>query len=173
MDNMNPQESFLPERSKLLDDRGRFRTLSLFLECGYDADAIYTFKDVDHFYNGKLYISAKRLYLTMEDATEYNFASTYFAGWKHWLKLNENKQIGKEIDEWRNELELKLRSRAVQGMIHQAEEGSFQATKWLANREWMVRAAGRPSKAEIEGEKAFQAKVADEYSGDVLRLMKK
>lgn len=157
----------------MVDDRGRYRTISLFLETGYDEDSTYTLKESDYFYNNKLYISAKRIYLEMEDVTEYEYAQALFVSWKHWLKITENKQLLSHISEWRSELEYKLRSRAVKSMIGQASTGSFQAAKWLANREWEVRGAGRPSKSEVESEKAFQSKIADEYSGDVLRLMKK
>jgi hypothetical protein len=152
---------------------GRYITQSLFLELGYNEDAIYTLKDQDHFHNGKLYISAKKLYLEMEDPTEYKFAITYFCGWKHWQKMSENKAIRKHIEEWREELEYKLRSEGVKAMIVQARTGSFQASKWLNDRGWEKRAAGRPSEAEIEREKEFQTRAKDEYGADVLRLMKK
>jgi hypothetical protein len=170
---MNQLESFLPDKSKMVDSMGRYITQSLFLEVGYNEDAIYTFKDHDHFHNGKLYPSAKRLYLEMEDPTEYQFAKTYFVGWKHWLKMCENKVIRKNVDEWREELEYKLRSEGVKAMIVQARTGSFQASKWLNDRGWEKRAAGRPSESEIEREKEFQTRAKDEYGADVLRLMKK
>lgn len=157
----------------MTDSMGRYITQSLFLELGYNEDAIYTLKDQDHFHNGKLYISAKKLYLEMEDPTEYKFAITYFCGWKHWQKMSENKAIRKHIEEWREELEYKLRSEGVKAMIVQARTGSFQASKWLNDRGWEKRAAGRPSEAEIEREKEFQTRAKDEYGADVLRLMKK
>lgn len=157
----------------MTDDKGRFRTVSLFLETSYDQSAVFSLKEHDYIYEGKLYPSAKRIYLQMEDVTEYDFANHVFISWKHWLRITENKQLLSHISEWRSELEYKLRSKAVQQMIDQADKGSFQAAKWIANREWDVRGAGRPNKAEIEREKVFQSKVADEYSGDVLRLMKK
>lgn len=158
------------DKTKLLDVGGKPLTQSLFLEIGYTQYAIYTLKDVDYEYNGKLYLSLKRLYIEKEDPTEYEFANEYLLGWQHWKRLCENKVIRKYIDEWREELEVKLRSRGIKEAINAAEKGGFQAAKWLADRGWEQRGAGRPSKDEVEREKKFQARVSDEYGADVVRL---
>jgi hypothetical protein len=160
------------EKSKLLDQGGRPLTQSLFLEIGYTDFAVFTLKDLDYSYKGKEYQSLKRLYLEYEDPTEYAFANEYLLGWSHWVRLCENKQIRKYIDEWREELELKLRARAVKEMIKAAPE-SYQAAKWLADRGWATRGAGRPTKADIEGEKKVQARIDAEYGEDVVRLFQK
>jgi len=157
-------------REKMQDEGGRPYTQSLFLEIGYTENSIYTLKDIDHLYRGKIYPSLKRMYLEAEDPTEYDFATKHLLGWSHWQRLCENKTVRKHIDEWREELELKLRSRAVQQMIKNAAMGKVQAQQWVANKGWSGRIAGRPSKAEIDSEKKFQSRVADEYTADVVRL---
>lgn len=150
---------------------GRFITQSLFLEINYTDHSAYTLKDDHYVYNGKLYPSIKRLYLEMEDPTEYEFATTYFCGWRHWQRLLDNKGIRKYIDEWREELEYKLRAKGIKRIIAEVNgSNGMQASKWLADRGWSTRGAGRPSKAEIEQEKAFAAKAADEFSADIYRL---
>jgi len=154
----------------MLDENGRPITQSMFLELGYNSTAIYTLKDYDHEWRGKMYPSIKRLYLLEEDPTEYEFANKYFLGWKHWQRLGENKLIRKYIDEWREELELKLRSRAVQAMMVQSRKGNAGASKWLADKGWAQRGAGRPTKAEIEREKQLAANIDNEYGQDVIRL---
>lgn len=58
----------------------------------------------------------------------------------------------------------------MQNAITSAKSGSFQAAKWLADRGWDTRGAGRPSKAEVEREKQFQVTVDKEYSADIIRL---
>lgn len=165
-------EQNLPTKAQMLDTSGRPITQSMFLEIGYSEAAIYTFKDQDHTYEGKVYPSLKRLYLLEEDPTEYEFSNKYLLGWRHWNRLCENKLIRKEIDEWRIELEMKLRSRAVKEMIKSAEKGGVQASKWLADRGWEQRGAGRPSKVDIASEKVLMARVDSEYSSDVIRLHK-
>ena len=154
----------------MLDSVGRSLTQSMFLEVGYSDAALYTLKDVDHEYNGKIYPSLKRLYLLEEDPTEYEFAVKYLLGWKHWQRLCENKLLRRSIDEWRAELEIKLRSRAVKEMIKSSASGKIVASKWLADKGWAQRGAGRPTKAEVEGEKALLATVAEEFNEDVQRL---
>lgn len=158
------------DKSKLLDVGGKPLTQSLFLELGYTEYAVYTLKDEDYEYKGKVYPSLKALYVALEDPTEYVFANMYLLGWQHWKRICENKAIRKYIDEWREELELKLRSRGISEAIKAAEAGGFQAAKWLADRGWDTRAAGRPSKEEVEREKKFQARINDEYGSDVVRL---
>jgi hypothetical protein len=156
----------------MLDGQSRYLTQSLFLELGYNDAALFTLKDDDYVYNGKYMLSAKRLYLLMEDPTEYDYANTVFCGWKHWQKICDNKAIRRSIDEWRSELEYKLRAKGIKSMIQEGQKGSFQAAKWLADRGWDQRGAGRPSKQEVQREKEFQARASDEYGADVLRLLK-
>lgn len=158
------------EKPEMLDTGGKPKTQSLFLEIGYTEHAVYTLKDQDHEYNGKVYPSLKRLYLEMEDPTEYEFANTYLINWRHWKRICDNKVLRQYIDEWREELELKLRCRGVKEVIKAAEEGTFQAAKWLTDKGWDNRLAGRPTKAEIEREKKFQSRVSDEFGADVVRL---
>lgn len=158
-------------KEKMLDTMGRPLTQSLFLELGYSDAALYTLKDNDFEYNTRKLPSIKRLYLECADPTEYEFATTYLLGWNHWQRICENKAIKRYIDEWRIELEVKLRSAGVKAAIAQAASGSFQASKWVADRGWDTRGAGRPSKADVERETKVQAAISEEYSADILRMI--
>lgn len=160
------------KQSLMLDSMGKMRTQSLFLELGYGDEAVFTLKDEDHELNGKKYVSLKRLYLETEDPTEYVFAKNHLLGWKHWQRMCENKIIAKHIQEWREELEVKLRSQAILDAIQEARKGHFQAAKWVADRGWSTRGAGRPTKAEVEHEKRIQARISDEYGDDVVRMFR-
>lgn len=158
-------------RDMLVDDRGRYKTLSLFLEIAYDKDAIYTLKGYDHTHEGKTYISLKRLYLECSDPTEYEFATKHLADWDHWQKICNNKRLAIEIEKWRYELELKLRAEGVQRVIKSARsKGNWLAAKFLAEKGWETRAAGRPSKDEIERETKIQAAIQSEFDDDIARL---
>lgn len=145
-------------------------TQSLFLEIGYKPEAIYTLKDYHFEYQGRQLPSAKLLYLEMADPTEYQFAETYFLNWAHWQRIASNNVVKKYVDEWRAELEIKLRSRAVRLTIAHAESGNHSAAKWLAEKGWESRGAGRPTKADVARERQIMAKVDNEYSADVVRL---
>jgi hypothetical protein len=163
-------EKQLPNKAALVDTSGRPVTQSLFLEIGYSDMAVFTLKDADYEYNNKYYFSLKRLYLLEADPTEYEFANKYLLGWRHWKRLCENKQIRKHIDEWREELEMKLRCQGVKSLLLAANSGNYQAAKWVSDRGWEARGAGRPSKEDVERERKFQARVEEDYSSDVVRL---
>lgn len=76
-------KDFKPDKTKMKDTQGRPLTQSLFLEPNYNVDyAYYTMDDDDKNFKGKVYPSLKRLYLEMEDPTEYEFATTYLLGRK-------------------------------------------------------------------------------------------
>jgi hypothetical protein len=160
------------DKSKLLDTMGRPLTQSLFLEIGYTDYAVYTLKDYDYPYKGTHYPSLKALYLKEEDPTEYTFAAKHLLGWQHWKRLCENKTIAKHVAEWREELELKIRSQAVRDMMNlcSSESGNYSATKFLADKGWEKRTAGRPSKGEKEREERIAERVMDEFSADIVRL---
>ena len=161
-------------RETMLSPTGDFLTQGLFLEPTYDTrHAMYTFKDYDHTFKGKTYPSIKRLYLEMEDITEYDFANRYFYSWKHWKRILGNKILLRNIEEWREELEIKIRGQAVRNIIESTadnSQGSFQAAKWLADKGWDKRGAGRPSKAEKLKEDRIKDRVAEEYNGDIARM---
>ena len=91
-------------REQMLDSKGMPMTQGLFLEPHYSEYALFTFKDIDWEKDGKTYVSLKRLYLEMEDPSEYAFATTYLLGWKHWVRMNENKMMRTHFDEWREGL---------------------------------------------------------------------
>ena len=161
------------DKSKLRDNRGHPLTQSLFLEIGYDTQfAVYTLKEEDYTYEGKVYPSLKRLFLESEDPTEYDFAKKHLISWSHWKRLNDNKVLRKHFDEWREELEFKLRSQAIRDIIAMSanESGGFQAAKWIADRGWDKRAAGRPSKKEIEAEDNINKRLDEEFKADIVRL---
>jgi hypothetical protein len=160
------------DKEQLQDTMGRPLTQSLFLELGYSEYSVYTLKEQDYAYKGKNYPSLKRLYLKEEDVTEYEFATKHLLGWQHWKRLCENKQIRKHIDEWREELELKIRSQAIRDMqgLCASENGNFSAAKFLADRGWEKRAPGRPSKQDKEKEDRLADRLSDEFSADIIRL---
>lgn len=158
------------DKQLLLDTGGRPLTQSLFLEFNYNVDyAVFTFDDEDKMYKGKLYPSLKKLYLETADPTEYIFAKKYLLGWSHWKRLNENKALKKHFDEWREELEISLRSEGVQAILEGAAD-NFQAAKWLADKGWEKRSPGRPSKEEQEREERIIERVAEDLNGTIARM---
>lgn len=159
-------------KEKMQDALGRPLTQSLFLEIGYTDFAVYTLKEYDHTYNGVVYPSLKALYLKEEDPTEYLFATKHLLGWDHWKRLQRNKEVNKYIVQWREELELKIQAMAVREMqtLCGSENGNFSAAKFLADKGWLKRTAGRPSKGDEEKEARIAEHVANEFADDIARL---
>lgn len=157
-------------KNSMLDSAGRPLTQSLFLELGYSDLSVYTLKDQDYNYKGKELPSLKRIFLEHEDPTEYDFAVTHLLGWKHWQRLCDNKAIIKHISQWREELELKVRSQAVRDIMDMSADGSYQASKYLADKGWDKAAVGRPNKAAKAREDKMNSLMNDDFAGEVTRM---
>lgn len=158
------------DKSKFKDTQGRPLTQSLFLEPNYNTDyAVYTLDGEDKTYKGVVYPSLKRLYLAMEDPTEYDFATTYLIDWPHWKRLCSNAIILRHVEEWREEMELKIRSIGVKQMLDMSADNA-QAAKWLAEKGWDKNGAGRPRKEVREKERNIQDKLEEEFGADIIRL---
>lgn len=127
--------------------------------------AVYTLKEYDYTWNGKTYLSLKRLYLEACDPTEYNFANKYLCDWRHWETICALEWFKPHVEEWRKELQLKLRAAALAGMIEDANGTGREAQaarKYLLDGGWEkrnVQTKGRPSKAQIN-------KAAHEIAGE-------
>lgn len=159
------------DKNVLKSSNGIPLTQSLFLEIGYTDYAVYTLKDEDYEYKGKVYPSLKKLFIEMEDVGEYLFACKYLLGWDHWQRLCSNKQVAEHIEKWRYELELKLRSKAIMEIKNKSKfEKGINASKWLAEKGWDKRKAGRPTKEDIQKETRIQADLDRQFQEDLKRL---
>jgi hypothetical protein len=77
----------------------------------------------------------------------------------------------KHFEEWREELELRLRAQGIRAIIDQSlDDKGFQAAKYLAEKGWDKRTAGRPSKNEKLKQERQKARMDDEFSGDIARM---
>jgi hypothetical protein len=79
--------------------------------------------------------------------------------------------VRKEVDKWREELEVALRSEGILGIIN-ASEDNWQAAKWLVDKGWDKNKVGRPSKHEAEQEKRIANRVNEEFNADIIRMSK-
>lgn len=151
----------------------RWLTSGLFYECRDQEPtfALFTLQDEDREVQGKKLICIKRLFLSCTDPTEYEFATTYLGGWEHWKAIQASAVMKPYIAQWRDELEVKLRAEAIRQIAKLAKtEKGFQAAKFIADKGWKVRAAGAPSREEIEGMKAIEKAVNKEFNADAERL---
>jgi hypothetical protein len=130
---------------------GRWRTTSLFIEFNKDEDkypAFYTLGEEDATKDGKVYISAKRKYMHYADPTEYLFATKIFGSYECWEAVLNSPDIRAHVEQWRKELDLKLRSEAI---CHLRERmgNDINAEKWFAEEKWKAPKRGRPRKQKV------------------------
>lgn len=160
------------------DDMNRYLTKSLFLETAKPEQRAkfgtpFTLKEEDWELDGIKYISLRRLYLEISDPSEYEFAQIVFGSWKHWQSICNATWFRDIHAEWKEELEIKLQSKALKSIIHSATEDGSRGTvaaKYLMEKGW-VKQKGRPSKATIAKEATKMARVYDEIEEDLDRMM--
>jgi hypothetical protein len=143
------------------------------------ATAIYTLKEFDHKGpDGRVFPSLRRLYIEMEDPTEYNFATTYLGGWNHWQLIRNSNWFQEHIIDWRDELDVKFRAKALANIANKAlnpdDKDNLSAAKYILDGKWIPQEKlkrGRPSKEKIAEE--AQKLIADktDVADDFKRIM--
>jgi hypothetical protein len=153
---------------------GRRYLRALFFEESDNLSSVmYTLKREDHLG----YPSLFRLYMETGDITEYKFANLHLDGWPHWAELAGQDWFQPYVTAWRYELELKLRSQALETILKVANEpshiSSYQANKYILEANWKPAGAskrGRPTKDEVKAEITAQAASLSQINEDAERI---
>ena len=114
-------------------------------------------------------------FLELEDPTEYKPALQLVGTWQEWQRLKRDWPTFKShINEWKEELDVKLKSKAVEQINKLAfSKDNYQANRWLAEEGFHKRTgAGRPSKADRERASRELAEQAAETKADKARILK-
>jgi len=159
----------------------RLQTKALFFETTLpeyriEMEPEWTLKERDHLaHDGKTYRSMKKIYLEMEDVTEYDFAIATLGSFIHWETLCKSSWFKEHIDQWRKELNLKLKAKGMRSIIKAAtidENLSFQAMKYLADNQYIDKGGkrGRPSKEEVKAELKKEAEANKIFLDDAERI---
>ena len=160
------------------DKMGRYRTQSLFWEMRDPSMApIWCMKDYDLVKGDKTYPSLKNLYMSWDHVPgfEYEFAMATLGSWDHWLKLcnDTTPQIKDMIQGWRDELDIKLKAVGIKAIIASSSDNDakgLQASKYLVEKGYAVKKAGRPSREDVERELKTDARAAKEQQADLERI---
>lgn len=157
---------------KFKGSQGHWLGQTLFLETckGDTSKVLYSLKDFDREYKGTKYPSIRKIFVQLEDPTEYLIATEYFGGWEHW-KVLCNTTLKNVIADWRDELEVRVRAKGLKTIRQLSEEGDRQAAKILLDKGWEKRTAGAPSKQEKENHLKQQAQVLSMVDNDLRRVM--
>jgi hypothetical protein len=172
------------------DIGNRYRTESLFLETitGLDPDIywpLWTLKTEDvilppsHWYFRRFpkgtIPSLRRIYLQIADPHEHEFAMRVFKSDQQWKAVCSSTKIRDHVDEWRQALELKLKSEGAAILrdmaLHGAGPQAIQAARWLAEGGWKTKATkGRPSKDEVSRQVKVEVGIAKTLEADAERI---
>lgn len=157
------------------DIRGAWRLGSLFYEYSKDGYApLWTICDTDRKVGDITYPSLKCIYMSYEHTpgSEYEFATEVIGSWVHWERLVKSPLIRDVLQQWRDELEVKIRANAIKGIIKTSvgdSSASATAAKWLAEKGYAPK-RGRPSKAEKAGHLKQEERVNKEIQDDMERI---
>lgn len=165
------------DRSQLRDEMNKMRTSSLFVEFpvrGKSNGPLMTLRDVPYtMQDGTVLPSLREIYMQFSDPTEYSVAMHVLGDWNHWQRLTRNKNIMEYIQLWRDELEVKLRSEAIRGVVEVANgtsQSKLGAAKYIAEGGWKEKKAGRPTKGQINKQAKIEARIKNEVDEDLERL---
>lgn len=158
------------------DHLGRWHVRALFLETttwaqGYKPP--YTVNDENVTRDGVEYVSLKKIYMEYPHVPgyEYEFASEWLGGWEHWQRLITS-TLRDMIKQWRDELTIKQKAKALKGIILQSMDSTptaFQASKYLVEDGWIEK-KGRPKKEDVEHAAKVAAGVKEELNDDLERI---
>ena len=86
--------------------------------------------------------SLKKIYMEYEHVPgyEYEFATEVLGGWEHWQILC-GAAIRNEVAQWRAELDVKLRAKAIKNIIYESVscgKNAMQASKYLADKGYVL-----------------------------------
>lgn len=157
------------------DQKGRWRTQSLFVEYKYQnsknkvpMDPVFTLGEQD---KGDL-LSFPKLFISFNDPSGYRFAKEVLGSYEHWLRLCSQKWFRTHLDGWIEELEVKLASEGLRQIKNVADgEGqqALAAAKFLVNKGWEA-TRGRPKKADIDRAARVKAGIEAAVEEDLDRI---
>lgn len=119
-------------------------------------------------------INCRTTFVDLRDPTGRKWALTYLGDWNHWLRLMKCPWFREAYDTWIAELNLQLKSEAIQVALEimKGENGAqaLAAAKFIAGEEWEKHTRGRPSKAEREGALKRATQVIEQEDEDLKRI---
>ena len=156
------------------DSMGRWRINSLFWELRTnetDYPPIFTIKEST--YNG--YPSLKEIYFSYDHVPfhEYEFAMDVFGSWEHWKAITNSSSCKDMMTNWRDELTIRNKARAVKQIIAIAREDSatgLSAARYLSDEGFLPKRAGRTTKEEKIRQQKIDAGVHTELNDDFKRM---
>ena len=103
--------------------------------------------------------------------TEYQFAIEVIGSYDKWKKLAKTAKMKTPVANWREELEVKLRSEAIRETIIKSKvETGFAATRWIAEAGWKNK--DRKTIIQKKQQEAIEKKIEHTVEDDLTRMRK-
>jgi hypothetical protein len=124
----------------LVDSTGRKLTSGLFFELADPASGIPP----------QFKLSEWRTeYVRIADPTDYKAAMALIGSWEHWEALVANPRFREHLEQWRKEVDVKLRSEAIAALRAQSKSATgVAAARWLAEQGGVPKNKGRQPKSD-------------------------
>lgn len=117
------QFDWLANKAIVTDSTGRRLTVGLFKELSDNPAAPFSLEDW------------RKVYVQLADPTDYEAAYVLIGQWEHWNMLLDCKPFMEHLTKWRDEVAVKLRSKAIAELKKQAAtDKGTAAAKWLAEQ---------------------------------------
>ena len=136
-------------RNKFRGRNNQHLLQSLFIQKNTEGTALYSLTATDVIKEGQEYPSLRKLFIETDDPTEYTFSQLHLDGWEHWQKLQRSTFLTPYIKEWRKELDVKIKSRALASIIASSQGTSreaFAAQKYLSDGGYKPKQTGSKRK---------------------------
>lgn len=113
-------------------------------------------------------------FIELGDPTEYKAAIKLVGTWQEWERIKRDwPMFQNHITLWKEELDVKLKSEAIERINKLAETEHYQANKWVAEEGYSKQSgAGRPSKREKKKAADALAQAAAETKEEKARILK-
>lgn len=144
----------------LIDSTGRKLTTGLFEEL---ADPASSIKPVFRLSDWR------KTYVELADPAEYQSAMALIGNWEHWQALLTSTPFVAQLEQWRKEVEVKLRSEAIGELVKQSRGAKgTMAAKWLAEAGFVQR--DKRNKKQREEASASEQESKSIVAADAKRL---
>lgn len=170
------KEKFKPEGPPYINNQNVALTKALFWE-NYQTAAHPKYLPVFCLYGQRPgLISCQETFIAERDPSGRKWAMKYLKDWNHFQKLLKTSYFKEAYDHWCEELEAIMQSEALERiqelMSSDKEATAFAASKYIAEKAWKEKPTkrGRPSKAELEGEKKRLLELSEEERDDLTRI---
>lgn len=153
-------------KSKLIDSRGVRLTVGLFEELNDGSSAVKpVFKLADW----------RKTFVETGDPTGYQAALELIGDWEHWQLIAKSPVFAQHLEQWKLEVEAKLRSEGIRQLMKQSKlPTGTAAAKWLAEAGFVERDKRKKGAKQDDDRAAKEAKlnVADDAKRLGLSLIK-